>query len=295
MPICTTCTNFVPYLYTIYQSKNNLRLEPCLNILLDLLLLKRGVYRHLLYNRGAEPNRAHVRNENATNKAPSREKGRWFLVVRLGLALILMDAFSILFCDPEQPAKETLWTQNTIGAYAKVLLGCLAETLAFHMGIILSTFIVFKIGDRLSSWGTPGILSDIRREFRFSLIPLALFYSSLTKLFLLFFLTIWRPSTQPSRPLAWDPDGIYQASTQLKAALSILDDDKLDREWVIRNVLGGMSAGFGLRVIFDSHPAAIAVIILAGWKAKTLVSNLVSGWVGGDDGAGRAWLAYSTP
>lgn len=27
----------------------------------------------------------------------------------------------------------------------------------------------------------------------------------------------------------------------------MFDDDKLDREWVVRNVLGGMSAGFGLR------------------------------------------------
>jgi hypothetical protein len=27
----------------------------------------------------------------------------------------------------------------------------------------------------------------------------------------------------------------------------MIDDDKLDREWAIRNVLGGMSAGFGLR------------------------------------------------
>lgn len=31
------------------------------------------------------------------------------------------------------------------------------------------------------------------------------------------------------------------------AALELLDEDKLDREWVVRNVLGGMAAGFGLR------------------------------------------------
>lgn len=30
-------------------------------------------------------------------------------------------------------------------------------------------------------------------------------------------------------------------------ALELLDEDKLDREWVVRNVLGGMAAGFGLR------------------------------------------------
>lgn len=31
------------------------------------------------------------------------------------------------------------------------------------------------------------------------------------------------------------------------SALEIWDEDKLDREWVVRNVLGGMAAGFGLR------------------------------------------------
>lgn len=28
---------------------------------------------------------------------------------------------------------------------------------------------------------------------------------------------------------------------------NIFDDDFLDRDWVVRNVLGGMAAGFGLR------------------------------------------------
>lgn len=30
-------------------------------------------------------------------------------------------------------------------------------------------------------------------------------------------------------------------------ALTLLDDDKLDREWIVRNILGGMATGFGLR------------------------------------------------
>ena len=29
--------------------------------------------------------------------------------------------------------------------------------------------------------------------------------------------------------------------------LEVLDDDKLDREWVVRNLMGGIAAGFGLR------------------------------------------------
>lgn len=70
MPICITCTEPTSHLYTVYDSAYNLRLEQCkkclsfadlyvehdsLTLILDLILLKRGVYRHLLYNRGSEP------------------------------------------------------------------------------------------------------------------------------------------------------------------------------------------------------------------------------------------------
>jgi hypothetical protein len=37
------------------------------------------------------------------------------------------------------------------------------------------------------------------------------------------------------------------AQGSLRPLANILDDDVLDREWVVRNVLGGMAAGFGLR------------------------------------------------
>jgi hypothetical protein len=42
---------------------------------------------------------------------------------------------------------------------------------------------------------------------------------------------------------------INEAITQgsLQPLAIILDDDVFDREWVVRNVLGGMAAGFGLR------------------------------------------------
>lgn len=169
------------------------------------------------------------------------------------------------------------------------------ETIAFHGGVICACYVVLGIAD----WfGSRRVMSDIRREFRFSLIPLTLFYSSLTKLFLLFLLTIWRPSsgTAPS-----------------PFAIQLFDGENVDREWVVRNVLGGMSAGFGLRgscyppclcsylstlvppVILDSHPLFTTIIIIAGWGAKTAVSHLVSHWVGGDEQMGEAWLAYSIP
>lgn len=92
----------------------------------------------------------------------------------------------------------------------------------------------------------------------------------------------------------------------------MLDEDKLDREWVVRNILGGMAAGFGLRgeylsmstsmgrliniaVILDCHPIFTTLIILVGWAVKTAVARLVSEWVGGDEKTWEAWLAYSIP
>ena len=41
------------------------------------------------------------------------------------------------------------------------------------------------------------------------------------------------------------------------------------------------------------------MIILMGWLVKTVVAQLVSGWVGtglgGDKAVGEMWLAYSIP
>lgn len=95
---------------------------------------------------------------------------------------------------------------------------------------------------------------SLQSHFRLSHVPLTLLYSSLTKLFLLLLLALWKPSSAPSnRPAVYvnaTEGSIFQellAHNITQKALEILDDDKLDREWVVRNVLGGMAAGFGLR------------------------------------------------
>ena len=77
----------------------------------------------------------------------------------------------------------------------------------------------------------------------------------MTKLFLLLLLALWKPSRVPSnrslsRPTNGTEGGLFHdllSHDVTQKALEILDDDKLDREWVVRNVLGGMAAGFGLR------------------------------------------------
>ena len=99
----------------------------------------------------------------------------------------------------------------------------------------------------------------------------------------------------------------------------LLDDDVLDRTWLVRNLLGGMSAGFGLRgasssschglgegranpeilkiVVLDCHPVFTSFIILSGWVVKTVIVGLVRELVGPSPGKAveETWLAYSIP
>ncbi|KAF8736716.1 hypothetical protein AX14_014123 [Amanita brunnescens Koide BX004] len=315
MPICTTCTSYAPFIYTVYESAYNLRLEECtkchafvdpyvehdsLTLLLDLILLKRGVYRHLLYNRGSEPRKA---ADDGKDTAPStkaekrawlddREKRRWIWALKLGVVLIFLDAY-IRWChlNPNPPSTGSPWTLDLFIHFVRVLLGCVAETIAFHSGIGLICHVALALFTVVPYPKAKPAPSDIRREFRLSLIPLTLFYSSLTKLFLLYMLTIWRPSMVPIPPPSF---GISWNEFAQRAFVA-MDDDKIDKEWFIRNIVGGMSAGFGLRVILDAHPLLTTLVIIVGWAFKTLVASMISHWVGGSERTGDAWLAYSIP
>ncbi|KAG2132960.1 Arv1-like family-domain-containing protein [Suillus clintonianus] len=311
MPICITCTHSISHLYTVYESAYNLRLEQCskclkfadpyvehdsLTLLLDLILLKREVYRHLIYNRGTEPRKSLRKSKTgleesqedehklAATKNRQREKDRWWLILKLACGLITVDAFiRWAQLNPEISADVSRWTVETNIIFLRILVGCLIETIAFHGGVMFASRIL------------PIEISGVRQQFKFSLIPLTIFYSSLTKLFLLFLLTIWRPSASKpgGSPYYWDPS--YYSSSLVTHALEIWDEDKLDREWVVRNVLGGMATGFGLRVVLDCHPVFTTVVILVGWLAKTVVAGLLKNWVGGDEYSGDQWMAYSIP
>lgn len=80
-------------------------------------------------------------------------------------------------------------------------------------------------------------------RFRYSHISLCLFYSSLLKFLLLVVLSIWGPQVPKDTP-----PPAYVHKMPLESPLwHLLDDDVLDRTWLVRNLLGGMSAGFGLR------------------------------------------------
>ncbi|KAL5526652.1 ARV1 [Sanghuangporus sanghuang] len=333
MPICITCTHKIPYLYTVYESANNLRLEQCpkclnfadpyvehdsLTLLLDLILLKRDVFRHLLFNRGYEPRRASKdpglsdanEKDRVCTAESRREKDRWKLIFQLGIILVFVDAF--IRWSHLSPSSEpgdtisTLWTKEHVEPLLRIFAGCVIETLAFHIGITLTASAVLKA---ISLWQsivkTDNLVSQstVREQLRLSHVPLTLFYSSMTKLFLLLLLALWKPSIVPSsRSFTRSTNGtegrfFHDLLTRdvTQRALEIWDDDKLDREWVVRNVLGGMAAGFGLRVVLDIQPFFTTLIILTGWAVKTFVARLVSTWVNKGDLKGDVFLAYSIP
>ncbi|TFK73255.1 Arv1-domain-containing protein [Pluteus cervinus] len=314
MPICVSCTSFLPYLYTVYQSEHNLRLEQCpkcyafadpyvehddLILILDLILFKRGVYRHLLYNRGTPPFYAERKNVNngvnVKDEVKPRIQSQWARILRIGSMLVLVDAFiRWSHINPAQPHEVSPWTQTNLVSFTRVLLACIAETIAFHGGIIVACYIVSSILTKILPSRQKGHPLSPKVHFKFSLIPLALFYSSLTKLFLLFSLTIWRPTSAPATSAHAQSVVIWDNPLFMRIVQN-LERDNISREWMIRNALGGMSAGFGLRVILDCHPLLTTLIIVTGWAVKTSVNNLLSKWVGGDTGLGDAWLAYSIP
>lgn len=310
MPICTQCTYPVPYLYTLYQSVNNLRLEQCpnclgfadpyvehdaLTLLLDLILLKREVYRHLLFNRGCEPR--HMGKTGVTDATPetctrqSRSKNTWQLVIQLGLGLILVDAV-IRWRD----AKSVIPESSSHYSFRQVVLACSFDTFSFHIGVTCASVLLLKLMDwfriAFNRPGSPKL--GTRDEFRIPLVSLTLFYSSFTKLFLLLLLAIWPQSSSPNSKVGSGPGaGLPAFVARLEvtqSALSLLDETYLDRAWVIRNVLGGMSAGFGLRVLLDCHPVLTTLVVLFGWLSKSLLTQVTDSWAG----MGVA-LEYSIP
>jgi hypothetical protein len=55
---------------------------------------------------------------------------------------------------------------------------------------------------------------------------------------------------------------------------------KADRLWLGTRLLGGMSAGFGLRVLLPTRPWETTAIVLAGWAAAAFAARAMEGVLG---------------
>lgn len=323
MPLCTNCAETVAYLYTLYHSVNNVRLEQCpscrapadpyvehdpLVIALDLILLKRGVYRHLLFNRGTPPRKMHQNargydrskeqsTEDRLAEDRNREMTRRWLIIRIGAGVVLVDSLvrwsRIRSNSPLLKLESGSWIDNgEASAFLRILLGSLVETATFHGGITLASILMLTALDWVARWqkrSNPP--SSIRQQLRYSHISLCLLYSSFTKFMLLAVLSVWGSQVQKDVP---PPTYVYKVPLDSQL-WHLLDDDVLDRTWLVRNLLGGMSAGFGLRVVLDCHPFFTTLVIFSGWAFKTSVVSLVRDFIGLGRGVEETWLAYSIP
>lgn len=313
MPICTSCTTPVPYLYTLYESAYNLRLEQCpkchafadpyvehdpLILILDLILLKRDVFRHLIYNRGSEPRKLTDNSRDSPKRVapPIANKVLWSRIGKLGVGLLFVDSiirWMRLFPMPEDMSKDP--RHSPIRALAHVFLYCLGETTAFHLGILLAGATLVPLARFMTQWKRKNTQDSPQtaNEFRLPHIPLALLYASLTKFFLLFLLSIW-PPMQSSPSSLKVPS--YLADYPLTLyGWNIFNDLILDREWLVRNLLGGMAAGFGLRVVLDTHPFIITGVIIAGWVSTSAYVHLVDNILGLAPAQMASWTRYSIP
>jgi hypothetical protein len=116
------------------------------------------------------------------------------------------------------------------------------------------------------------------------MISLTLFYTTLLPLALQLVLSIWY-ANEPTRQSTMNytiPDvirGMFsphmagQVQDTITQGLDIWD--RTDRIWAGTKLLGGMSAGFGLRVILPTRPWETTAIVLAGWGAASLAGRIL--------------------
>lgn len=128
-----------------------------------------------------------------------------------------------------------------------------------------------------------------QRGFLPSLIPLVLLYTTLLPLLLQLGLSVWSTAASPHSP--------QPSSTPLSESFGAVAPwivklipadvtEQIDRAWASSNklwlgtrLLGGMSAGFGLRVLLPTPPLLTTTVVLAGWGAALGVGSLLDSYV----------------
>ncbi|WVR08038.1 hypothetical protein IAU60_005082 [Kwoniella sp. DSM 27419] len=298
MPVCTECAHPAEHVYTTYKTKSNIRLGVCprcdrfldpliehpdLVLLLDLVLLKPQVFLHLLFNRGSPPFDA---SRGGLPPLPDRQARRRVSItdniIKLGLiSLVAETAVRLLPVltsgSGRVPARSVTITMTVV----------LLESVAQHV----ITLGLALIALRAKQWYpyNPTLPSKDGRQVDFlpSLIPLTILYTSILPLLLQLILSLWyTPPTSIHEPLPsitspasflsslpfhrLIPAPLLQIETALAHAWL-----RSDRIWAGTKLLGGMSAGFGLRVLLPTRPWETTGIVLAGWAGAACVAMIL--------------------
>jgi hypothetical protein len=87
--------------------------------------------------------------------------------------------------DPQISVDVSRWTIEINIVFLRILIGCLREMFAFLGGVMFASYFVLALSDffRSRRSTSPVEISGARQQFKFSLVPPTIFYSSLTKLF----------------------------------------------------------------------------------------------------------------
>lgn len=252
------------------------------------MLLKPRVFLHVLYNRGSPP--LDARGVVVTSSYSLKEEGYdrsarlWADLLRLGAATLAAEVAVRLVTSTTTLPPLSLVGQTTLRA-ALELAAQLATSTILAMAIL-----------RVRGWYPPPPqpapekgnsrlrppeMRDGRRDgFLPILVPLVLLYTALLPLVLRLLLRIWYapfPSTY-YHPLSLPPGFkmVEHYAPALAAEARALTEawGTTDRVWAGTRLLGGMSAGFGLRVLLPTRPWETVSIVLAGWTAALSASRL---------------------
>ncbi|TNY22056.1 Arv1-like family-domain-containing protein [Rhodotorula diobovata] len=292
---CVNCSAKVPSLFVQYSDPGNTSLVQCaacgnladvhlsfpfeVLALLDLVLLKEPVYRHLLRNRGGR-------------SAHERQKHQLAQSLKLGSLVLAVDTLVRCF------GTETATESEFLLLYAKTAAYCFLETLSLLLCIAVSAALVALPAAR---W----------RDLR--LVPLTYFYASLpVVLFLSITSIIWRdeylpgPDLPPTSavlppflaPLTTRLDALYRshragaATEQSGPALvryaasfsranlrSPLAEVGSARGWaseaVLRKWVGGQSALVAFSVLLRTSKTRTALVLLVAWLLHLIVLHAV--------------------
>nr|XP_031860726.1 uncharacterized protein CI109_003769 [Kwoniella shandongensis]KAA5527798.1 hypothetical protein CI109_003769 [Kwoniella shandongensis] len=170
----------------------------------------------------------------------------------------------------------------------------------------LTTMGLSLLALRLKGWYPPiegaistdgrGEKKDGRRQnFLPLLIPLTILYTSLIPLLLQLILSIWYTPPFPPAPLSsTSTSPLSSVLTHIPISIpSSVQDDLLtlervvvdtwqstDKIWAGTRLLGGMSAGFGLRVLLPTKAWETTGLVLGGWVVAALVGKAAEDWLG---------------
>ncbi|EIW71372.1 hypothetical protein TREMEDRAFT_67728 [Tremella mesenterica DSM 1558] len=313
MPVCVHCAYPTQHVYTTYSTKSNIRLGVCercnqfidpliehppLLLLLDLILLKPRVYLHILFNRGSPPRHAEP-TANDIDKTDHRYEVLRGYLIRLSLLTLVTETI-LRVRSPTIQLAENPWH------LARAVMESGIELVTQYL---VTTFLGLGWLWWVGWWPQhrrQGKLRDGRQEnFIPILIPLTLLITSILPLLLQLILSIWSTSSPtstlitPSQLSATDlhtvdtPFPLHSSLTILPASLlSFIPPrhletagnvetalweiwTKSDRIWAGTRLLGGMSSGFGLRVLLPTSPRMTTLLVLSGWICGTFAGQMV--------------------